>query len=75
MVLLGLFMVAKFLINPFPDINDIMSYLEQWFGSEMETVLALLTDEHDVFICGSGIEGLNTEYSGNMRLVPTPIIF
>lgn len=47
----------------------------QWFGSEMETVLALLTDEHDVFICGSGIEGLNTEYSGNMRLVPTPIIF
>jgi len=47
----------------------------QWFGSEMDTVLALLTDEHDVFICGSGIEGLNTEYSGNMRLVPTPIIF
>ena len=47
----------------------------QWFGIKENTVLALLTEEHDVFICGSGIEGLNTEYGGNMRLVPTPIIF
>ena len=46
-----------------------------WFGSGKDTILTLLTENDDVYICGSGTEGLNTQLRGNNYRVPTPLIF
>ena len=46
-----------------------------WFGSSKNTVLTLHTENDDVYICGAGIEGLNTQLRGSNYLVPTPLIF
>ena len=46
-----------------------------WFGLGQDTVLALHTENDDVYICGSGTEGLNTQLRGSNYYVPTPLIF
>ena len=46
-----------------------------WFGSGKDTILTLLTENDDVYICGSGTDGLNTQLRGNNYRVPTPLIF
>ena len=46
-----------------------------WFGSSKNTILTLLTENDDVYICGSGNDGLNTQLRGNNYRVPTPLIF
>ena len=46
-----------------------------WFGLEKNTILALHTENDDVYICGSGTDGLNTQLRGNNYRVPTPLIF
>jgi alpha-tubulin suppressor-like RCC1 family protein len=56
---------------------NIRDYIKDihWFGSGQDTILTLHTENDDVYICGSGTSGLNTQLRNNNYLVPTPLIF
>lgn len=62
--------------NYFEELN-IRDYIKDihWFGSSQDTILTLHTENDDVYICGSGTEGLSTQLRENNYLVPTPLIF